>query len=465
MAEEDSASSYTYLEEEITSKTHEDTTSKTLEDIPSKTQDEKCEEEADKKLFEAKERNDVSLPIVSIVSEPEESIVWTLDVPCGKKRIAVVNDALSKFISENNFMKRYLVAKGHSAKEKIVLELLVEILKRGYVEKFNNIEGEARERLDYKKITTDKDTLLRFKRIFRNGKYYEKRKLASNEENEDHEDVLRNDPDSLEIQPINRRIKKQKRTTSSNDNEEVEEKNEEKSLHGDGRKAKEEIMISNIAKEDSNVNDQQQADEDICESNEEKMLSNTSKKVSKVEDQQQLGLPSDCGIIRGELDKALDEILDSAVCRESSKTIVETLEKSDKPTKTLLLISLLEEKEYLPSDYNDMLNHNYERCFKVPPRPWFHKSFMSKLEKSKGTFVYSIRAKDFSFKTSNTIDEKHTLVRDKMVQQLKGTSKVAEGNFVGDCVIDMYMLITERYVTSYLISVYIHSYFLILFVY
>ena len=46
MAEEDSASSYTYLEEEITSKTHEDTTSKTLEDIPSKTQDEKCEEEA-----------------------------------------------------------------------------------------------------------------------------------------------------------------------------------------------------------------------------------------------------------------------------------------------------------------------------------------------------------------------------------------------------------------------------------
>ena len=115
-------------------------------------------------IIKSGDRNasDTSQQIVPITVDHDSELIWSVDLKKGGRRVAQGNKALVKFISDNNFITRYNMTKGRDIKGQISLQLLMEVIKRGYVVKYNNKEGEEdREILDYNAVASNHDLMNR----------------------------------------------------------------------------------------------------------------------------------------------------------------------------------------------------------------------------------------------------------------------------------------------------------------
>jgi hypothetical protein len=426
--------------------------------------------------------------VVPIKSEPEAELIWTIDVPRGSKKLAIANDALQQFIAKNNYVTTYTRAKSNTKKHEIAMDLLAQIMKRGYVEVYKENEIEERERLDYHTVTTNKDLLARFKRILSNSSYHSK-VVQANAEVEDI--ALKNNTEPILVKSIKSWKKAKIEFSPENVLLGMKVNNldmptlppplplSDNYTHNEHMTAFLDLNAPNNVVFSEELNEWSQplyqtADDKQYDAidtgmhpgednNEKNELSNT--KMTVTENQVVLE-PSTTGEV-AKVDKKDTEIdvttLSESIEKErgpdnqpTQNIEYQAVDKSinkvkDSDMKTMgknITLSNMQvigvDQEYFPIEFFDMLSNEYETCFKVPPNGWFTKSFKGNLERTRSTFFRDINSKDFSFKPPVSKMVRHTMVKESSVKKLEGISIVTEGNFVCDDIIDMYMIISER---------------------
>jgi hypothetical protein len=117
---------------------------------------------------------------------------------------------------------------------------------------------------------------------------------------------------------------------------------------------------------------------------------------------------------------------------------------SDSPEKKTFIE--IPDHEEIPYLFVQMKKNSYEKTFSVPPYPINERAFIVLMNKYSSIFFCKVIPENFTFIEKEAKETVATAVMTNAIDCLKGDRKITRENFVHHHIIDMYIIVTKRYV-------------------